>query len=409
MNGFYEEIQQRTALNFQRLSSEKYNCENIFQPKDYGWEGDYEGRALLAFVCHYIISGKKIATMDYIIENIEQKTNKYNYFGNVFDGNIISEQLLSGNSWFLRGLCEYYNAFKDENVLSYINNIVNNLYLKLENFYKNYPIEREIIDKGDVSGEIVKTIDGWRLSSDIGCAFIAIDGLTHAYEITKNEDLANFIKIIIEKFMTIDLLKLKCQTHATLTAARGIFRFYKLVQDKKYFNYAKSIFEIYVKNGMTYNYENYNWFNRGNTWTEPCAVVDSFILAINLYNETKQESYLRFAKRIYLNGLNFCFRSNGGAGTNTCVDENQKYLKVSEIYEAHFCCTMRYAEGLKYINEYKNILYENYEDCKIVKDKQGRFFKGDMLLYLDEDKFLNIPKAYKISEEELKKLNFKII
>ena len=40
---------------------------------------------------------------------------------------------------------------------------------------------------------------------------------------------------------------------------------------------------------MTATYENYNWFGNGHkeTWTEPCAVVDSLILALELYRLTK--------------------------------------------------------------------------------------------------------------------------
>lgn len=39
---------------------------------------------------------------------------------------------------------------------------------------------------GDVSGESLGTINGWVLSSDVGCAFMSIDGLSHAYEVTKD-------------------------------------------------------------------------------------------------------------------------------------------------------------------------------------------------------------------------------
>ena len=33
---------------------------------------------------------------------------------------------------------------------------------------------------------MTEKIDHWHLSSDIGCAFMSIDGLSHAYKVTKN-------------------------------------------------------------------------------------------------------------------------------------------------------------------------------------------------------------------------------
>ena len=47
--------------------------------------------------------------------------------------------------------------------------------------------------------------------------------------------------------------------------------------------------------GMTYTYQNYNWWNKGNTWTEPCAVVDSLILFGDLYELTGCEEWRTLA------------------------------------------------------------------------------------------------------------------
>ena len=47
-------------LNFKRLSEEPYALNNLFQSADYDWPGDWEGRALLAFLCHYEISGSTV-------------------------------------------------------------------------------------------------------------------------------------------------------------------------------------------------------------------------------------------------------------------------------------------------------------------------------------------------------------
>ena len=72
-------------LNFQRLcESKEYAFENIFQKEDYDWYGDWEGRALLAFVCHYQIHGKKIPCMDELVKALPLHTNSMLYFGPEF-------------------------------------------------------------------------------------------------------------------------------------------------------------------------------------------------------------------------------------------------------------------------------------------------------------------------------------
>ena len=48
------------------------------------------------------------------------------------------------------------------------------------------------------------------------------------------------------------------------------------------------------------------------------------------------------------------------------------------MYEAPFCCTMRFAEGLQCAYE-NPFVYEEQEE-KIVKDAQGRYFAGDKIL-----------------------------
>jgi hypothetical protein len=270
-----------------------------------------------------------------------------------------------------------------------------------------YPLDRKSINMGGVSGENYLNENGWILSTDIGCAFIALDGLTHAYKILREPELKDLIEIIIEKFLKIDKLSNKFQTHATLTATRGIFRFYEIMKDKKYLSSVYNLFDLYLKNGMTLDYENFNYFNRKNSWTEPCAIVDSFIIAINLYLTDKNDSFLTLARRIYINGLKFCFRHNGGAGTNTCVYEGNHILKISSTYEAFFCCTMRYAEGLLYINNYKKILYKNYDDESLIKDEYGRKIKGDIIYCEFNGKLIPIPETYK--NIEMEKNEYKLI
>src|SRR5690606_15790318 len=126
-----------------------------------------------------------------------------------------------------------------------------------------------------------KVYEKWHLSSDVGCAFIMLDGVTHAYEITRDERLLELIWTMINKFEELDLIANNCQTHATLSATRGIMRFYELTKNSGILNKVIQVFNLYIDKGMTLNYANLNWFGK-NSWTEPCAVVDSYILAFKL-------------------------------------------------------------------------------------------------------------------------------
>ena len=49
-----------TALHLQRLHGEEYSLTHLFRPAEYGWPGDWEGRALLAFLCHLEMRGKTV-------------------------------------------------------------------------------------------------------------------------------------------------------------------------------------------------------------------------------------------------------------------------------------------------------------------------------------------------------------
>lgn len=345
----YGDLERRIKLSRNRLKDKTYRVPDMFNQSE-NWPGDWPGRTILALTSLYQISNTNEEKEDVkkqltdIIEALDNHINEDKYFGELVNLEKLNEQQLSGNSWFVRGLCEYHSLFKDAKTLEILETISKKYLAKLEKSYKKYPlISRE---KGRVDGHILEDIyDGWLLSSDIGCAFIMLDGITHLYQITKHSHLVSIIETMIDKFMSIDVLKYELQTHATLSALRGIFRYYKLTNNKKYLDHVINRFDTYVNYGMTLNYANMNWFNR-KTWTEICAVVDSFIVSKNLFVETNNIIYLELMDRIYKNGIIISQRHNGGAGCETCLMEQKDELKMF-LYEAFFCCTMRFPVGLK--------------------------------------------------------------
>lgn len=393
-------------LNFKRLNTADYSLERLFQDESYDWPGDWEGRALLAFLCHVEMHGKEVPHLHSFFSEIPKHTNDKFYFGKPFDGVTVDEQQLSGHNWYLRGLLKYARIYNSDEAVIIAKSTVENLYLPAIDWYSHYPLARDTLC-GDVSGSVTGVINGWKLSSDIGCAFMCADGLAHYYAVTKDSRVLDFLNKVIDFFVSVDLVKYKLQTHTTLTCLRGILELYRVTHNKIYLGIVKEKFEFYIKHGMTLTYENFNWFGREDTWTEPCAVVDSFILATELYKITKIEEYRTLARRIWFNGLQFCQRENGGVGPNSCVTKGQGVLRIV-MYEAPFCCTMRYAEGmLEYHNNRDMFLWD--DAVSVVIDDFGRGFIDDKLVVGYGGKAVPIFSCNCMPEKDAKELKLTVI
>lgn len=375
-----EELNERIRLNYDRLCyGEYYQIGTVFQEETTEWPGDMEGRALLAFTAHFELSGKKIPCMEELIRLLPEKLNADGFLGPRRD-EMMREQQLSGHSWLLRGLCEYYEATGEKAVLPIVRKIVEGLYLPDRGRYASYPIRREKKDEGGVGGNAADIIGSWQLSTDIGCAFMSIDGLSHAYAVLGDEAIRQLLDEMIGVYLAIDKAALRVQTHCTLTAARGMMRLYQLTKEAGYLDGAKSIYELYTKGGgMTLSYQNLNWWRRPDTWTEPCAIVDSMMLALELYKATGNEAYRTAAARVYHNGFATAQRDNGGAGTDTLVTAGSPWTELyAQMYEAYFCCTMRFAEGLCYAKKNRDLLYAETTGS-VKRTENGTYEDGDIL------------------------------
>ena len=344
------ELHQRLIRNARRLSAPEYRAPQIFA-EGREWPGDWQGRTMLALCSLYRGLNEEdperkavFGQLREILEALPQHCNRDGYFGEPFDGRVVNEQQVSGNSWFLRGLCEAYRLTGDEKILERLDSISRNFLIPLGAFYDDYPLQpREL---GGVGGHLQAGVTGrWRLSSDVGCAFMMLDGITQTCKLLNDAELKKTAARMIEAFSGLDVVGCRCQTHATLSATRGILRFYGMTGEVRYLTLAERMFARYLEEGSTVNYANFNWFGRPDSWTEPCAVVDSLILALKLFGETGNPGYLRLVNRIYANALLPAQRINGGAGCETCLSRDQRVLKI-HLYEAYFCCSMRLAEGL---------------------------------------------------------------
>ncbi|MFD0713233.1 beta-L-arabinofuranosidase domain-containing protein [Paenibacillus sp. GCM10027626] len=350
------EQRRRALLNFDRLETEPYEPDTVFKPAAYEWPGDWEGRTLLALVLLAQATQREPRHLSAIMQRLPDYLNAQGFFGACHEAGVIDEQQLSGNSWFLRAMVEHYKWRQDPFSLSVIERMIEHLLLPARGHYAEYPVlpEQRVFAGGAIGGLQQEQIGAWRLSTDIGCAFIMLDGATQAYQIVPRRELKDLIDEMIAKFKTIDLAGLSFQTHATLSALRGVLRHYETTGDASLLRKAEEVFALYLQKGMTATFANYNWFGRSE-WTESCAVVDSFIVAVSLWQHTGKAVYLDAAHHIYYNGIGYGQRPNGGFGCDVCTGAHGERMiapKSPELFEAFWCCTMRGGEGLARAVEY---------------------------------------------------------
>jgi uncharacterized protein len=346
------EMETRALRNYDRLESDIYRPEMVFPLKhnavSQGWPGDYEGRVILGLTLQAQATHRTPRYLSEIISLIPQKVNEKGYLGPVMKDSIL-EQQLSGHGWFLRGLCEYYLWKKDPKVKGYIQNIITNLALPTRGAHLIYPIDPASRNKatGGAIGTTESAIGKWKLSSDIGCDFIFMDGVIQAYSLFPSAALKSLVEEMIARFLQMDLEAISAQTHASLTALRGLIRYYNSTKQPYLLQEVQKRYQLYRTAAMTADYENFNWFGRPQ-WTEPCAIIDSYMLAVQLWNLTGNALYLEDAHHIYYNAIANTQRSNGGFGLSNCPGPKENVLKVADKAsgnEAYWCCTMRGGEG----------------------------------------------------------------
>lgn len=338
----------RIRRSYDRLERDDYRPDAVLKEPDYPWPGDMEGRLTLALTLLEQVTGRPARHLPELLDRLPGAFNEAGYLGRVATDRRHDEQQLSGHAWLLRGLCEQYEAHRDERALSWIDAIVRGLALPARDAYAAYPHETyaDLLD-GEAIGQIGRVDLGpWRLSTDIGCAFILLDGLSHVYRITEDPAVGDMLDAMAETFVELDFVKMSLQTHATLSGVRGLLRLAEQRRSTALLDEAQRIWRLYWTTARTANDANHNWFGRPH-WTEPCAMVDAYMTAMSLWRLTGEAAFLRQAHRVAYNGLGFAQRPNGGYGCDCCVGAHDVYLAPQEgTYEAWWCCTMRGGEGL---------------------------------------------------------------
>ena len=224
-------LAQRIQSNLARLQDDIYQPPQVFEDKN--WPGDFVGRTILGLTMDSEAIHQETTLLPMLIDSLPAYLNPKGYLGPDYSPSI-NEQQLSGHGWLLRGLCEYYRKTGDESVLEVVRSVAENLFVVNKGLYSTYPIasEERTNQGGEASGSIAGQVGNWILSTDIGCVFIGMAGLIDAYEFIPSKAIRQTLDEMVARFLEVDLTGIQAQTHATLSALRGLVKYARLTGDE---------------------------------------------------------------------------------------------------------------------------------------------------------------------------------
>ncbi len=351
------DLARRAELNFRRLHGPEFRLEAMLGSSTArDAPGDWVGRALLALTHHAQLLGREAPELHGIVARLPERLNPRGYLGEVLPAGAVDENQLGGHNALLRGLCEYHRWRPDERALATVRSIVAHLMLPSAPAWADYPAEPDpaLRDNRLVGLTVRRPTGTWRgLSTDVGVGFFVLDGLTQAHALDPSPALEDLIETILARYARFDPVRHGAQTHSTLSTLRGVLRWWRdRAPRPELLALVRARFDAYRAQAATEHHANYNWFGRPE-WTEPCAVVDAFLLAVQLWAATGDPEMLEEAHRIYFNALAHAQRPNGGYGCDECTGAGgRRAVAAHECFEAPWCCTMRGAEGLARAAQY---------------------------------------------------------
>ena len=227
------------------------------------------------------------------------------------------------------------------------------LFEKTSRYYATYPVNSSLRESGGAAGKILGSDGDWMLSSDVGAGLAGLEGLVQAYDVLRTDGLKDVIEAIISAFRTIDVVKIKAHTHPVTLIMLGMIHYADITGDSTLVREVERLWSSYERYGMSENFGCYNWFARYDSWTEPCAIIDAYMVALELWRHTGNSHYRDMGERIYYNALTFSQYANGGFGLQNCPGKasGTPFLQPHND-EAWWCCTMRGAEGLARVAQY---------------------------------------------------------
>ncbi len=342
------DLDDRLGLSATRLSQPDYDIGTILADKvEPNWPGDVQGRLILAWTSLAEATGREPPQLAALVAGLPATFNGRGYLGPPLDLHAIDEQQLSGHGWLIAGLCRYGEYSGDRRPLDWAGRMIQELALPLRGSYARYPRTPDERNRaGGAVGQLTGRINnGWRLSTDVGCAYILLEGLVTAYQAMPSRELAGLIDEAGEAFLATDVVAVQAQAHASLCAARNLLLYERLTGFRHgWLPKIEAFYQLYRERAMTENEANWNWFGRP-SWTEPCAIVDSFLLTFELWRITGQAAYLGDAHRIFYNALGFGQKTDGGFGCDAFNGDGGLAIS-NRHWNVPWCCNMRGACGL---------------------------------------------------------------
>lgn len=341
----------RIAASLRRLQAADYDAEPVLRDGATGaWPGDYPGRLILALSRLASVTGQEPRQLRQLVDGLPATLNARGHLGPVHRA-AVDEQQIAGHGWLVSGLLAHHGVTGEDRSRVLALDIVHQLLLPAAAQAPDYPRRRPGDDsQGRASGNVVGRDGRWLLSSDTYCVFIALEGLVAAYAHTRDRATAEAVETLAALVVRDDLRAARAQVHATLTAARCLHAFHELSGSAPALKAARELYELYVTHGRTANHATWNWFGRPDSWTEPCAVTDSLILALGLWRTTGERHYLEDAHAIEHNGLGHAQKAHGGFGLDTTTGPGRPWL-TGHHPDAAWCCSMRGAVGLTELRE----------------------------------------------------------
>ena len=342
-------LKDRAELSFRRLQEPYFQWDNVSRVNFEAFPGDALGRTINGLtLLSQALTKPEPASLKEIMRRVPTLANPDGYLGPKLPESRANEDTMAGHNGYTYGLMEYALWTKDPASKESLRRMVANLFV---------PARAAIAGYRETSASKVD----WHLSGgDVGQFFTTLDGMTRAYALVPLPEFQATIETAIERYRKLDLVGLSAQTHAMLSAATGILRWYDMHRRPEDLAFAEALYKQYRALAMTETFENYNWFNKP-SWTEACGVIDSFILTVNLWRLTGRADYLEDAHLILFNGLLPGQLHNGGFGTGPCVGHATGACRTKPHSEAAFCCSMRGGEGLA-----RAIQYSYFQDMETV-------------------------------------------
>ena len=197
----------RLSRNFDRLERDDYRpADKYIAPE---WPGDFVGRVIFSLAALQRRTGRQARFLDGFVKSLQPLTNARGYLGPAED--LIDEQALSGHGWLISGLVEHSLLTGDAKHLQTAERMVDGLVVPLRGKMHTYPSrpDQRTFD-GHIYGTSTNVTAGWRLSTDIGCAFISLEGLIRVAHATGRDDLNQLIIELHSVFDTLDLVAVSC-------------------------------------------------------------------------------------------------------------------------------------------------------------------------------------------------------